>query len=829
VNGRSERRPRGRLLAPALAVVACGAFALLHDARPDRPADRRGFASAGDGPLTLYGRVELGCGGGAGGAAAVVSLYEDAISPTAPTVRLTTDGKGRFAISGVREGLVHLVARGCGALFSRTHAVRGRGALGPFVLRPDGERRLAVHVTDSAGDPLAARLVVSPEPLPGDPGRSTWFPALELEADEQGWMIVSGLPAGPYAVSVRRAGHLPAELQRVEPGLEPIRVSLVGTSTIVATTGERGQDGDAGVLEGVSVRLYGPDNGISINAETGRDGTVRFDDLPPGRYLLDAVHGRLLTYSPVELDIGESETVEATLLLSPGLALEGVAVDTVTREAVEGACVVTSSRSESGRLACTSTDAKGRFRLVGLAPGRYTVVVQAAGYHRERVPSARVHEDAAAETLTVTLERSSKISGRVTDEQGRPVAGARTLADEQDRLTGGLAAELARLSLPVLVFEEPGVIPVGELGVTLGPVPALPLRPAEVPPGLVVDGGGPETLPAGCECLHQLAAAASADGVSDEDGWFVLGGMSPGETALLTLHPDYAPLRTEAVRVPAGGRLEPLSLVLGEGGVLGGEIHDTAGNPLEGAMVWVDGPSAAPLEPVAAGEDGGYRFDHVAGELTVTATCEGYFSASRTVTLEPGASSLAVDLELEPEGRIVTARVLGPWEYPVEDAAVTVASGSGAHALSRTVESDSDGVVAFASLPGPLWRIVVRHSAYRTLLTVRPPWEAGEEPELVLDFAGGVSGTVFDDWSYLPVEELSITVEREGERISRHTFDDGRFEIVDLPAGEVELVVEAPGYGSIVESVVLPRAGGPSEVTLPGLELWLSPLEPPSR
>jgi hypothetical protein len=187
-----------------------------------------------------------------------------------------------------------------------------------------------------------------------------------------------------------------------------------------------------------------------------------------------------------------------------------------------------------------------------------------------------------------------------------------------------------------------------------------------------------------------------------------------------------------------------------------------------------------------------------------------------------------VDLVLEPEGETVVARVLNPWEFPVEGASVTISSGEGGHKQTRTVRSDSDGVIRFPAPPGTLWNIVVSHPQYHTLRVASPPWDPTEEPPLKMQFAGGVSGSVKDSWSYMMVTAFTVTVEIDGHRQSLHRFTSGLFEITDLPAGPCNLVIEADGYQGLVKAVDIPQGSGPDEVTRSDLQLWLDPLEPGS-
>jgi hypothetical protein len=457
----------------------------------------------------------------------------------------------------------------------------------------------------------------------------------------------------------------------------------------------------------------------------------------------------------------------------------------------------------------------------GLAPGGYAVVVQSPGYLRRRLPVLDLDPGRPPEPLVVTLERSMRVTGRIVDSGGVPVGGARVLVDDAQRLSSTLFESFLDLNLPSLVAAGPGILGVGELGVTLGPVPPIPIEAR--PPS----GPGPlEALAAPGDHGREEQAASVTGATSGSDGSFLVDGIAPGEVRLVVVHPSYATLRSDPLLVPATDGLDGVELVLEPGGTIGGTVLDSAGRPVPSALVWMEGASALLAHPVPVGPDGSYRADHVHGDIRISVTCPGYFPASRLVTLASGESSLAVDIVLVPEGERVTARVLDPWAFPVEGALVVVSAARDGESVSRSARSDADGVVSFPSLPGSSWTVVASHPVLRTLRTVMDAWEPPEEPTIEMGFAAGLGGTVIDGWSHLPVEGFTVTVLADGQRVARRACTGGSFAITDLPPGDCTVRVEAEGYATLERDVTLPRGSGPGEVTLPDLVFWIDPLDP---
>ena len=754
-----------------------------------------------------------------------LSLHSERGGEATLRARTTIRPGAVFRIPGLDPGIHHILAAAPGHASSTTTTLRGRGRAGPYVITLREDAMLGGRVTSPTGARAHASLSLVPEPAPGDPtAPGPWRPPLHMTADDGGRFAIAGLAPGAYRIEAGAAGHAARTVSRIEVPGPDLEIRLVELGRLLVRVVHRVDEVNGFTVDGARVRLVAAATGAVHETTTNRGGIAAFEGLIPGTYSVDAGKGELMAYRNAEAIVEEGAEARVTIDVRPGLALEGTVLDGSTMGAVEGACVIVSSRSDTPRLSCCASDVKGRFRVTGLAPGKYAVVVQAAGYLRKRLPLVQVGAGTGAETQ-VTLERSMRITGTVTDTSGAPVAGARVFVDEASKLSSSLFEGFLDIHVPVLLPEGPGILPVGELGVTLGPVPPIPLDALPASPAAAPAGTPEAELPPGCGCLGELGGPGRG-GRTGPEGGFIVDGIAPGEVSLVVVHPAHATLRSQPVAVGPGIETPALSLVLATGSTLGGRVLDPKGVPVDGASVWIEGPSTFLAQPIVVGPDGTYRAEHVAGEVKVTASCSGYFSASRTVTLAEGTSSLDVNLVLEPEGERVEARVLGPWSYPVEAALVTVTSGSGAGAVVRTVRSDADGMVSFPALPGPEWAIVVSHDSYRTLRAVREPWGPYDEEKLVLGFAAGVSGTVLDGWSHLPMEEFSVTVLKGGQKVARASFKAGGFTLTDLPPGPCVLRLEAPVHEVLTTEVTLPKGSGPTEVTLPGLELWMDPLDP---
>ena len=156
------------------------------------------------------------------------------------------------------------------------------------------------------------------------------------------------------------------------------------------------------------------------------------------------------------------------LALRPGAGVEGEVRDARTANVPKGV-VVTVELDGFERRA--TLDARGRFRLLGCAPGRANLRVTAPGYvplvQAIDLPAGEWSREITARDLRLQLQPGGLVSGLVRDERGLPKAGVEVSAGEARVSTdatghfrlGPLAAgpiDLRAGSATARVFIDPG-------------------------------------------------------------------------------------------------------------------------------------------------------------------------------------------------------------------------------------------------------------------------------------------------------------------------------------------------------------------------------------
>ncbi len=293
--------------------------------------------------------------------------------------------------------------------------------------------------------------------------------------DALGVARLTSMTGRPSRLSVRHAAHAPwrSEVFTVAIGPEErvVRLGLGGAVTVrlldpagEPVAGGRVEHQAAGEEGGfIELGLAGS-QGV-----TNARGEARFEHLEPGLHRFrraggdvggfmtsggDALAMRMRGMEGeergwVEAQVSEGGASEVELIAPLELAVEGTVRE--AGEPLAGATVELASREEAGqgmpRLPGfgggprAQTDGQGRYRIAGVEPGEYTLSVR----HESRAMPAELEIRVREVDLRQDLELSVAIvEGRVTDEQGKPLAGVR-VRPERARSQGGPRAVAVRM------------------------------------------------------------------------------------------------------------------------------------------------------------------------------------------------------------------------------------------------------------------------------------------------------------------------------------------------------------------------------------------------
>lgn len=178
-----------------------------------------------------------------------------------------------------------------------------------------------------------------------------------------------------------------------------------------------------------SLLLHDPDRGAVIaSATSDASGRATLAGLTPGDYTITALHP---DYAALErkLRVNEGDR-ELVLELARGALIAGHVVGP-RGEAVPNAMVRVLAHDSTKEYGHRTTDERGAFRVGGLPLGTFRLYVHTGRYrprYSEAVPLV-VHGE--TREVSVPLELGERVAGRVVDDRGHPVAGARVGSSDQ--------------------------------------------------------------------------------------------------------------------------------------------------------------------------------------------------------------------------------------------------------------------------------------------------------------------------------------------------------------------------------------------------------------
>jgi RNA polymerase sigma factor (sigma-70 family) len=423
-------------------------------------------------------------------------------------------------------------------------------------------------------------------------------------------------------------------------------------------------------------------------ASAEKDGTVQFDGLPPGRYLVGAYSRRddsIAAERDIEVEVRPGVVAQVEIPFRRIPIITGRIVDARTGKGVPGlelnSYLWPKGDNRLEFIAAAKSDADGRYRIPG-RPGMMQIQFHGVpttylGLADSDYPMLEVAADRTWPDLK--LAPAGGLDGLVVDEMGRPVAGAMVYFLVADRLGSGpvrdgtQAGPEGTFHLDAIDPDGPvslwgltgdattnGTITVrpkevkGRLTLTVDPKHALRIR------GLATDATGKRITGAsvmlrwlrpnpderrrrdGSRVAGLTSPLASA--TTGQDGWFVFRGLWPGLSYEVTI--EAKGYRTTVVPDLTGKAGETRDVgkivLLNTAGYVAGRVVGADGRPISGAAVFNRGDSP---EAIATSSDpeGRFRLEGLLpGTRFVFVRKEGYrFTGVKT---DGNADGLAITL-----------------------------------------------------------------------------------------------------------------------------------------------------------------------------------------
>lgn len=541
--------------------------------------------------------------------------FEALLPDPLPGADATCDAAGAFELGGIASGryVVHATAKGYAPGAS------------PALVLAEHQRIDGIEIALPRGGSIRGRVARADDrPTAGAMVSATRIGDMRpnlTTTDDAGRYALEGLPAGKYSVtrlqpfglddgfaedlfsgmSIKSARVVDGEVTEVD-----FLDAAAGGTRLEGRVLEGGEPVAGAILSFTPTgRATGADADLAkLKLATADErGQYEVENLGPGEWSVTVQAGQALSNAlrqsfeltvPAQAEHHRDFEIEPSGIAGTirarrdGTPIKGVRVSV---DAVDpGAAVDAFMRKVEGRRVAESfTDAEGRYRVRGLAPGSYSVTaggtsmfgIGAAGFARSTPRAAVVERDRRTDGVDLELEPGGIIAGAVTNEFGAAVQGAslffvdasgapstpfsETLSDS----SGGYRADgLAEGSFAV-VAKAAGYAPAVETGVRVRASEETAanfrlVRGGELTVRVVLAGGTPTAAkvrlfePGGLELsqfftLEDLFAAGAS-----EAGVYALGPVAPG---LYQVRAESGSTST-VVEVQHGGSAEEVTIAL---------------------------------------------------------------------------------------------------------------------------------------------------------------------------------------------------------------------------------------------------------------------------
>jgi hypothetical protein len=780
---RRPHRPLDRLIALLAALICLVFVAGLSDTRLASlaaPSAAR-LADLGERDAGLVVVVKDEMGHPVTGASVRVFALSADVAHFAGEVAANAEGRASF--TGLPRGEAWVMVYGAGRARTSARLVLDAGERELIVVvRPAA--RLDVEVVDGADQPLAGASVVvtARDPLP-------WAETTSAS----GKASFERLGRGPYDVRVAARGYDDVVRTVAQPGRLRVRLERLGSLVVTVV------DAEGEPAPKAEVVAVGPGLWPARSAVTDAAGRVELRRLRAGSYDLEARLGQALSPTEIAVPLKHAETKHVRLALRPGRLVTVTVTDGAEEDAppIAGASVLVVEDGVSPFPRQAKTDPSGVATLGPVGDGVVTVSARAPGF-----VSAAVAIGATERAVKLALSRGGAVVGEVVDDRGYPVAGAtiEIIGVATDGMPISETSQRREFQDEHFAFTLGGprpLMPAGELGVTLGPVPDLPrdLRDVGALSSLAVPRAG--------------GAPGGEPWVTRADGTFRAAPIAPGRVQALVRHPAYVEGLSELVTLGAGAAAS-VRVVLRQGGLLEGRILEEDRTPVAGARIELSATKGSLVRVGYAADDGTFAFASTPDEVLVSVARpdDPASVAARLVVRVGEGERKELEIVLPKRRDTVLVRVTDDRGYALGRVEIHAISLDQSVPLLRTLFTSDDGEAELVDAVGlPLRLTLARPTKAPKVTTVEA---APAKLDVVLSEGIELRGEVTGNDGRDRLEGADVTVYAATGARHAKTDRDGAFALSDVAPGRVRVVVTHPDHAraEVIDAVAdEPRRG----------------------
>ncbi|MBL8899962.1 MAG: carboxypeptidase regulatory-like domain-containing protein [Planctomycetes bacterium] len=328
------------------------------------------------------------------------------------------------------------------------------------------------------------------------------------------------------------------------------------------------------------------------SAVADAEGRYEFLGVWPGRYRVSASHAEHLAGEDRECALAPGDEREVDLVLPRGAKVSGTVVNPAGQPEANAIVVAVRGGEELQRM---SVDERGRFALVGLAPGELDLIARVEDLGESAALRGLVLANGSEiGEIVLRLGEGAGLFGRVVDGRGAPIPGASILlhsalvssahVSAESAADGSYRVERALRGEHRLFVQAHGYLPFEMEGLMLD---GLLRRDITLERGATLHGTiyGPDGEPLAGALIFLFHGDGEEQSSADEAGRFRFIGLHPGSLQVYVRAEDYSSSVRASRELALGEDVVGFDLRLVPSGVLRGIVRDAAGKPVAGIEV----------------------------------------------------------------------------------------------------------------------------------------------------------------------------------------------------------------------------------------------------
>ncbi|CAH1223706.1 hypothetical protein PAECIP111893_05031 [Paenibacillus plantiphilus] len=666
-------------------------------------------------------------------------------------------------------------------------------------------------VADHTGTAIAGALVAVQNNVDGGPIILT-----RVISTTEGLFTVNNLQPGNYIATVSADGFQnqfaavsvnSGDVAHHDFQLQPSPGTIQGTVA--------GQGGTQIFGAAIEIRVTNA-NGVTIfSLFTDPSGRFEADNLAPGTYTILASAANFQTAAATTMvNAGRSSSLSLVLISDPG-SIQGRATDSITGGGVVGAAVNILDQ-HTFLVGSTATDSNGNFRVNGLPPGNYTVVVQANNYQSNTfgaIVSANAITPVDCELQpdpgTINGQLEPAIAGAVIQLFNNNNVQIATTVSQSNGSFQFISVREGSYFLTAVAQGYSSDIAGADLspGLIINVALHLKANPGSIA-GRVTDPDGNPIPPAVIKVINGNETIRGI-GQTSADGTYAVSNLPAGTLSVIVSAPNFSNA-VRGVSLAPGEQAANLNFVLiPDPGAISGQItNSVTGQPIGSADVEIRTLNASGLSigSVSASPFGNFLFTGLQpGIYTIIARGDGFASNSVgavAISNETVSASVALLPSFgQLNGTIADARGAAITSNNTEIKLYTIDG-----LLLETQFAGSDGAFRMTNIKPGEYMLTIVSPGFITLATgVTIANGLATQVGAILKLQpASITGSVRNTQTGSPVSGALINIGDMYGNPLETTFSDenGEFLLPGLPPGNLTLSASASSFGTDTQAAV---------------------------